>query len=51
MPTPAFVTGRSIEEIGSDADVLLKIIQDESYEPSEADMTNLDRVGDECGLS
>ncbi|MEZ5281248.1 MAG: hypothetical protein R2770_12335 [Acidimicrobiales bacterium] len=40
-----------IEEIGSDADVLLKIIQDESYEPSEADMTNLDRVGDECGLS
>lgn len=40
-----------IEEIGSDADVLLKIIQDDTFEPSEADMTNLDRVGDECGLS
>lgn len=40
-----------IGEIGSDADVLLKIIQDESFEPSEEDMTNLDRVGDECGLS
>lgn len=38
-----------LDSMGGDADVLLEI-DNADFEPSESQLTALDRAGDECGL-
>lgn len=39
-----------VDELGSRASVLIDILADADFEPSEDDIVALDRAGDECGL-